>query len=964
MTSSIESLYNNLNDIGDGIKNDIKNLNITFDHMKLFINKILNLENYDTYLLAGRLLIYSSIVDVPRKIGEYLEVMEEYLNERCVECMRRHEEYFDKLLQSCEEDNYRVRSPLASVAIVSYLMRTKGCSSIGETPCIMYLRQAIELYSSLKIEKDMTFEEIVSERLNISKCFHELLTQDYVHASPIMFNAGSKRNQMSSCFLVDAGDSLDTLMWVANLISKITKNNGATGISVSDIRCSSIANTGQSKGVLSFSYIYDIISKEINQGGKRNGNNTQSLRCFHLNIMEFIGMKDKTRDIEKKFHATMVCILLNSLFIERYRKTRDLKEKYELEGRLDEWEKKDMENDWTLFCPKKAEMMSNLYPTYEFGKGKKMFREGEMRKVRLFDMYAQDLDFWYPIFEEEAKKRREEYKKSIEDFEIYQKENFQSIIGLKGDRQECINKLRKLRNIMNKKKENLFNDRKVSSQKLMNEILDCQISSSNPFVVSDETINFMNNMKRIGLPVKNPNLCLEIIETHEEGEVASCNLANINLPKFCKGKVHEDENMINMNLGKKEKSKNYEDICEKLRESYDFQELGRVAKTLTRNINRVIDRNYYLGKEFEIPNKRDRPIGIGVSGLGNCFYKLNIYYDSYEADIFNRMIFACIYYNSLVESMNLAGVDGEYETFRTGKHLRYNILEKKFEERNGSPASCGDLQFDMWEQMKHYRHDIKRMSDEMFEKLNKNDKIIEITDFDGKYGEYKNWDELKKDIMKYGLRNSMLVAQMPTATSAQTMNNTESVELETANLYTRELVTGNNLVINLQLMEDLKNNNMWNQKVIGYIKINDGSLKGLCEQDFIESDKKDLVKHFEMKYPCMRETNLFIMAKMVRDRGYYICQSESHNVFVDQVSKVQLGQYHLFCNDLCLKTGMYYLHQRAGERESIGLSTLKKEISSKSENEIKKKESEEISNTIGEKLLCSIKNREECIACS
>lgn len=874
MTSLID-LSKDLNVSKDYVE-EINNIKLPLDKILIYINKYNNYINYDYNRLCGRLYIYFSIIYSPKTVSQYLETSSDYLNEKTKDFLNKYKKELDQILLEDDFYNYKNYDYFSSRTVVSYLLKSKSCLSICETPCIMFLRQAVELYSH-------NYDEVIN-------CYRELINQEYVHASPVMFNAGTRKPQMSSCFLTEAGDSLESLFGLASKMANITKNNGATGVNLSNIRHSSISNSGNSGGCIPFGKIYDQILTSIDQGGKRNGSGTFYLRMFHLDIEEHIGMKDYTVDIENKYDTAMICVLTNGLFFERYNKSEIGKK------------------DWTLFCPKKAEMKTNIHFNYKTDKKEKINYYNtdiynaylaEEHVVRLFDCYGFELDFWYPIFELEGERRELE----VEELKVKL---------LEEETKNIYNK--ELRKELNDKKIKLFNTKKINCIELMDKIQSAQIKSSNPFMVNEDSINYMNNTKKIGEDIRCSNLCLEITLPCNENEIASCNLGNINLKKYVLGKI--DDKFLNNNIID---DKSEVLFLEELARKYDFDGLGKATRSLVRNINKIIDNNHYLGDEFKIPNLKNRPLGIGASGLGNVLYLMNICYVSDQCKLLNEMIFGCIYFNATYESCMLSQKDGEYENFRKGEYFRYDTSSKSFIKMKGSPYSNGTLQFDLWKENYEYKYDIGRLTKDRFNNLMKDIIRIIHPSFFLENNKFRYFDKENKDVdwddlsemMKKGMRNSMLIALMPTATSAQILNNTENVELHTRNIYTRNINNGEFTVVNLEMMEELKEMEMWNIDVFNYIKSKDGCISELDK--FLDSNNiiynKDKLDYMKKKYISMHDTKLSWNLELVKIRGFFVCHSESHNVFGGLIDRQKLIAYHILSEIYSVKTAMYYLHQ-------------------------------------------------------
>ena len=368
----------------------------------------------------------------------------------------------------------------------------------------------------------------------------------------------------------------------------------------------------------------------------------------------------------------------------------------------------------------------------------------------------------------------------------------------------------------------------MKARDLWFQILDAQMETGTPYLLYKDAVNRKCNQKNLGT-IKSSNLCCEITEYSDENETAVCNLASIALPAFI---ITDDDGTTR----------------------FDYYKLHSVARTVTYNLNKIIDVNFYPTKKTERSNFRHRPIGIGVQGLADVFMLLNIPFASDKAKAINICIFQTIYHAALTESCQIAKVDGKYSTF------------------DGSPASEGILQFDMWD-------------------VDPNDKVKMMY----------NWDHLKEQIQTYGLRNSLLVAPMPTASTSQILGYNECIEPITSNIYSRRTIAGDFMVVNKYLMKDLMNLDMWNDKIKNNIIANNGSIQHI---DIIPDDIKE-------KYKTVWEIPMRNLIDMAADRGAYICQSQSLNLWLEDPNYNNLTSMHFYAWNKGLKTGIYYLRRRA-----------------------------------------------------
>ena len=357
----------------------------------------------------------------------------------------------------------------------------------------------------------------------------------------------------------------------------------------------------------------------------------------------------------------------------------------------------------------------------------------------------------------------------------------------------------------------------IKAREVWDAILKSQVETGTPYMCYKDAANEKSNQKNIGT-IKSSNLCTEIMEVSEAGETAVCNLASICLPTFVKGN------------------------------QFDFGKLHEVTRVVTRNLNRVIDRNYYPTEAARKSNMRHRPIAIGIQGLADVFMMLGLAFDDQKSRELNKGIFEAIYHAALTESCELAKEDGPYETFA------------------GSPASQGILQQDMW----------AKDSNEF-------------------------WNEIRDSIKTHGLRNSLLVAPMPTASTAQIMGNNEAFEPYTTNIYLRRTLAGEFVMINKHLIKDLQKLNLWNPQIKNEIVRNGGSVQQI---DGIPQDLKNI-------YRTIWEIPQKSIIDMSADRGVYIDQSQSLNIFMENPTLAKLSSMHMYGWKKGLKTGMYYLRTRA-----------------------------------------------------
>jgi len=626
----------------------------------------------------------------------------------------------------------------------------KGYLLPGETPQHMFMRVALAIHG----------QDFESARQS-----YDLMSQKYfTHATPTLFNAGTSRPQMSSCFLLAAkSDSIEGIYDTLKECAQISKWSGGIGLHISNIRANGTpikGTNGVADGIVPMLRVFNNTARYVNQGGgKRKGSFAVYLEPWHADIMEFLQLRLNQGDEEARCRDLFTALWIPDLFMQ----------KVEEDG------------DWYLMCPNESTRLQNVYGD-EFNE---MYRE----------YVAQG-----------------RYK------------------------------------------------RKVRAREVWDAILKSQVETGTPYMCYKDSVNKKSNQKNIGV-VKSSNLCTEIMEVSTPEETAVCNLASLCLPAFLK----ENEKMT-----APDGSHPF---------LFDFDKLAEVTQVVTRNLNRVIDKNYYPTEAARKSNMRHRPIGIGVQGLADVFQMLGLPFDSQGARELNKQIFRHIYFAALSMSCKIAKEDGPYETFP------------------GSPASQGLLQFDLWG--------------------------IEQPIFDG----------LKESIKEYGLRNSLLVAPMPTASTSQIMGNNECFEPYTTNIYLRRTLAGEFVMVNKHLIKDLQAIGKWNPDTKTEIIRNGGSVQAL-----------DIPDKLKQVYRTVWEISQKSLIDMSADRGPFVDQSQSLNIFMEDPTSAKLTSMHFHGWRKGLKTGMYYLRTRA------------------------KAKAQQVTVPVGpteeQKLACSLANPESCEMCS
>jgi ribonucleoside-diphosphate reductase alpha subunit len=591
----------------------------------------------------------------------------------------------------------------------SYLMKIDG--RVVERPQHLLMRVAVGIHGE-DIPAAIETYNLLSEKW-------------FTHATPTLFNAGTPKPQLSSCFLLTMkDDSIDGIYDTLKQTAKISQSAGGIGLSIHNVRAkgSYIKGTGgTSNGIVPMLRNFDMTARYVDQGGgKRKGSFAIYLEPWHADVFEFLELKKNHGKEELRARDLFYAMWIPDLFMKR------------------------VENNemWSLFCPNEA--------------------------PGLAEVYGEDFEKLYEKYESEGKFRRQ-----------------------------------------------------VKAQDLWFEVLEAQIETGTPYILYKDHANRKSNQKNLGT-IKSSNLCTEIIEYTSPDEVAVCNLASLALPKFV-----TDEG------------------------TFDHQKLYEITKVVTRNLNKVIDINYYPIEEARKSNMRHRPIGLGVQGLADVFIMLRMPFDSPEARGLNEDIFETIYFASMEASMELAKINGAYETFK------------------GSPVSKGIFQFDMWN----------------------------VTPKSKRW----NWEQLKQDVKKHGVRNSLLVAPMPTASTSQILGNNECFEPYTSNIYTRRTLSGEFIVANKHLMRDLISLGLWSETMRQKLISTNGSVQTIAE---IPQNIKDI-------YKTVWEISQKSIIDMSADRGAFICQSQSLNIHLTNPNFGKLTSMHFYAWKKGLKTGMYYLRSTA-----------------------------------------------------
>jgi len=592
----------------------------------------------------------------------------------------------------------------------SYLLKING--KIVERPQHMLMRVSVGIHLN-------DLDSVVETYDLMSKKF-------FTHATPTLFNAGTPKPQMSSCFLLAMqDDSIDGIYDTLKQTAKISQSAGGIGLSIHNVRAtgSYIRGTnGTSNGIVPMLRVFNDTARYVDQGGgKRKGSFAIYLETWHADIFDFLDLKKNTGKEEMRARDLFFAMWTSDLFMKRVQD----------------------DSYWTLMCPNEC--------------------------PGLYDVYGEEFETLYTDYETRKKGRKT-----------------------------------------------------IKARELWEKILESQIETGTPYMLYKDAANRKSNQKNLGT-IRSSNLCTEIMEYSSKDEIAVCNLASISLPMFV------ENGNFNHNL------------------------LYTVTKRVTRNLNKVIDRNYYPVKEAQNSNERHRPIGLGVQGLADAFIMLRLPFTSDEAKKLNQEIFETLYFAAATASMEMAKEEGAYSTFK------------------GSPLSEGLFQHNLWN--------------------------IKDEQLSGRW----NWENLREEVMEHGVRNSLLVAPMPTASTSQILGNNEAFEPYTSNIYTRRVLSGEFIVVNKHLLHDLVSMGLWNDSLKQEIMRHNGSVQNI---DVIPQNIKEL-------YKTVWEMSMKDIIDMSRQRGYFVDQSQSLNLFMQDATYAKLTSMHFYAWQSGLKTGMYYLRTKS-----------------------------------------------------
>tara|TARA_B000000475_G_scaffold271984_1_gene271384 strand:+ start:183 stop:2594 length:2412 start_codon:yes stop_codon:yes gene_type:complete len=617
---------------------------------------------------------------------------------------------------------------------------------------------------------------------------YDLMSKKYfTHATPTLFNSGTKRPQLSSCFLCSVNDdSIGGIYDSLKEMALISKYAGGIGVHIHQVRSkgSHIRGTnGTSNGIIPMLRVFNNTARYVDQAGKRLGSIAVYLETWHSDIEAFLELKKNHGSEEERCRDLFLALWVSDLFMERIKANKK----------------------WSLMCPDQCKGLS--------------------------EAYGDDFKMLYEKYESEGK---------------YTKQ--------------------------------------VNAQDLWFKILEAQIEQGVPYILYKDAANKKSNQQNLGT-IKSSNLCAEVLIYSSPEETGVCNLASICLPTYVNNGV------------------------------FEFDKLHEVVKVAAKNLNKVIDINFYPVEKARVSNLKHRPIGIGVQGLADVFMMLKYPFESEEAAELNKQIFETIYHAAVESSMELSkkrnniitdilNNNSEEDIAKYVNEFEVDIIKTKYigaySSFEGSPISRGLFQFDLWGEKPSERYD---------------------------------WDKLREDIKSFGIRNSLLISPMPTASTSQIMGFNESFEPFTNNIFQRKTLSGEFIVINKYLIRELMNKGMWNKELKDTIILHEGSIQNI----------KEISKEMKELYKTSWEIKQRVIIDMSADRGRYICQTQSLNIFMEEPDFQKLSSMHFYGHSKGLKTGSYYL--RTKPRAKTQQFTIDPEFAKR-------------------KLKCAEDNEDSCVLCS
>ncbi len=768
ITARIKKLCYGLNPLVDPTKVAMKVIEGLYDgvttseldNLAAEVAATMTVQHPDFALLASRISVSNLHKNTEKSFSETMELLYNYIDPKTGEkaplladdvydIIKNNAEELDSSIIYDRDFNYDYFG--FKTLERAYLLKIDG--KIAERPQHMLMRVAIGIHKE-DVESAIETYNLMSEKW-------------FTHATPTLFNAGTPKPQMSSCFLLTMqDDSIEGIYDTLKQTAKISQSAGGIGLSIHNVRAtgSYIKGTnGTSNGIVPMLRVFNDTARYVDQGGgKRKGSFAIYIEPWHADVMDFLDLKKNHGKEENRARDLFYAMWTPDLFMKRV----------------------EANEDWTLMCPNEC--------------------------PGLYDSYGEEFEKLYTKYEQEGKGRKT-----------------------------------------------------IPARDLWNTILESQIETGTPYMLYKDACNEKSNQKNLGT-IRSSNLCTEILEYTSKDEVAVCNLASIALPKFVVD-------------GK-----------------FDHQKLFDITYVATKNLNKIIDNNYYPVEEARNSNMRHRPIGLGVQGLADAFILMRMPFESEEAKQLNKEIFETIYYAGMTASKDLAKEFGAYESYK------------------GSPVSQGIFQYDMWGVTPSDRWE---------------------------------WDVLKEEVAKHGVRNSLLLAPMPTASTSQILGNNECFEPYTSNIYTRRVLSGEFIVVNKHLLRDLNKLGIWNDDLKNKIMAANGSIQDIPE---IPENLKEL-------YKTVWEIKQKTILDMAADRGAYICQSQSLNLFMENPNFAKLTSMHFYAWKKGLKTGMYYLRTKAA-RDAVKFTVNKDALAQPTAQQIKEQAAAE--------MACSLDNPDNCEMCS
>ncbi|MEQ8325046.1 MAG: ribonucleoside-diphosphate reductase subunit alpha [Vicingaceae bacterium] len=769
ITARIKKLCYGLNPAVDETKVAMKVIEGLFDgvttsqldNLAAEVAATMTVSHPDYALLASRIAVSNLHKNTEKSFSQNMKALHDYLDPETGEnasliaddvyqIIEKNAEYLDSQIIYDRDFSYDFFG--FKTLERSYLLKMNG--EVAERPQHMLMRVC------LGIHKD--------EIENAIESYHLMSEKWFTHATPTLFNAGTPKPQMSSCFLLTMQeDSIDGIYNTLKQCAKISQSAGGIGLSISNVRAhgSYIKGTnGTSNGIVPMLKVFNDTARYVDQGGgKRKGSFAAYIEPWHADVYDFLDLKKNHGKEENRARDLFYALWVPDLFMQRVEK----------------------DEKWTLMCPNEC--------------------------PGLYDSHGKVFEERYLKYEKEGKGRKT-----------------------------------------------------IKARELWNAVMESQIETGTPYILYKDACNEKSNQKNLGT-IRSSNLCTEIVEYTSKDEVAVCNLASLALPKY----VVDGE--------------------------FDHQRLFDVTYHVTKNLNKIIDNNYYPVPEARNSNFRHRPIGLGVQGLADAFILMRLPFDSEGAKKLNREVFETIYYASMTASKDLAKESGAYETYE------------------GSPVSQGIFQYDMW---------------------------------GVKPSDRWEWDVLKEEVAKYGVRNSLLLAPMPTASTSQILGNNECFEPYTSNIYTRRVLSGEFIVVNKHLLRDLTDLGIWNDSLKNKLMAANGSVQDIAE---VPDNLKEL-------YKTVWEIKQKAIIDMAADRGAFICQSQSLNLFIENPNFAKLTSMHFYAWKQGLKTGMYYLRTKAARdaiKFTVENASAKQDITA--QERVLEQEAE---------IACSLDDPENCESCS